>query len=156
MTLNLMGIPTDLPLYDSEGNIIQEPNSFDYMPAEDNFIERPSTQQETQQAQALLAIVKEQLSKVDDIGADLTVSDLVNVFAEPYEGGSREYYTVQLFGGKNGRGIWSNYLKVLADLVLRLESTFDDVWIHKFSVDTLDDVFEVEIGVLTYLNQLNS
>lgn len=158
MTLDLMGIPTDLPLYDSQGNLIELPDSnanlMEFNGDQYQFSERESTADEKKESDKLLSIVKEQLSQVDDIGADLTVSDIVNVYAYDCEEGNREYYTVTIFGGKNGSGVWSNYLRTLTDLVLRLEAVFDDVWIRKWEIDTADDVFDIEIAVLTYLTQL--
>ena len=153
MVMNLMGIPTDLPLYDQQGNLIASPDTDMNLTEFDKGYEsseRESTAEEKQLADNLLNMVKEQLAEVDDIGADLTVSDLVNVYNYDVEEGDREYYTVTIFGGKNGSGIWSNYLKVMADLVLRLEAEFDDVWIRKWNIDSADDVFDVEIAILEY------
>lgn len=147
MVMNLMGVPTDLPIYDQQGNLISDPSfQEDFV----EFSERESTEAEKQKADELITKVREQLAQVDDIGADLTVSDLVNAYSYASEEDDQEYFTVTVFGGKNGNGIWSNYLKVLADLVLRLESEFDDVWIRKWNIDTLDDVFDVEIAILTF------
>ena len=155
MVMNLMGIPTDLPLYDQKGNLIESPvNDMNLMDFDGDLSEKESTAEEKQLADTLLSMVREQLAEVDDIGTDLTASDLVDVYDYNAEEGEREYYTVTIFGGKNGSGIWSNYLKTLYELVLRLEAKFDDVWIRKWNIDTVDDVFDVEIAILTYYSQL--
>ena len=158
MLLNLMGTPTDLPLYDREGNLIErldEQTSFAVNNGETcTSSERPSTADEIEQANKLLELVRGKLKEVDDVGADLTVGDLVNVYDYPAEEGDREYYTAQIFGGKNGTGLWSDYLTVLADLIHRLEAEFDDVWIRKWNIDVADDVFDIEVAMLTYFGQL--
>lgn len=149
MILDLMGVPTDLPLYDKDGNQLTGIDvNIDYV-----------DETEVQELQKLLDLVKRELSEVDDIGTDLSVSDDVNVYDfDPEREGTtgQEYYTVTIFGGKNGSGIWSNYLRVLSELLLRLEAAFDDAWVRKMDIDVTDDVFSVEIAVLTWKDQLEA
>lgn len=160
MVLNLMGIPTNLPLYDSQGNLIQDDyfnmNFIESDSLAQDFSERESTEQEQRDACILLNLVREQLAMIDNIGADLLVSEDVSVYS--YEDPNTPdsiYYAISVHGGKNGSGLWSNYFKSLADLMLRLESIFNDVWIRKWNVDCPDDVFDVEVAICPYLSQLS-
>lgn len=152
MVMNLMGVPTDVPLYDCNGNPIQyDPHDDSLMNFEYcyEFEDRESTEEDKRQSDSLLSIVRKELESIDLTGSDLRLSDLVNVYEYNIEGAdSGEYYTVTVFGGKNGTGAWSDYLKSLSELVSRLESQFNDVWVRKWNIDVTDDVFDVEIAIL--------
>ena len=52
-----------------------------------------------------------------------------------------------IHGGLNGHGDWLDYLGDLTDLIDNLQEHFNLVWIYKFDIDSLDDVFDVQIGV---------
>lgn len=148
MVMNLMGMPTDLPLYDQQGNLISEPGFNMDLTVLDE--QRDSTPEEKEMSDKLISIFREKLAEIDDIGTDLRVSEIVKVYDayESEDDETLEYYTATVFGGKNGSGLWSNYLKTLSELTLRLESEFNDVWIRKFDIDSADDVFEVEVAVM--------
>lgn len=159
MTLDLMGIPTDLALYDSQGELLYNPdsNSANVLnPSQDseyNVTQRTATEEEQQVAQSLLDLIRNDLCEVDDFGSNLSLADEVNVF-DSEASNEDAYYSVTLNGGKNGHGLWSNYLSSLSDLMLRLESTFQDAYIRRFESDCPDDVFTVEIAFLPYVNQV--
>lgn len=148
MLMNLGGIPTEMPIYDQQGNLIQEPITLFSQPEEPLAI-----QPEDLAAMDILEQVKTILIEVDDIGAELSCSDQINVFDYATDGNNidREYYSFTIFGGENGHGLWSNYLKVLSDLMLRLEAQFEDAWIIEANVDCTDDVFNVEVAILPYM-----
>lgn len=146
--MNLGGIPTEMPLYDQQGNLIQEPTTMLSQPEELSVV-----QPEDLAAMDILEQIKTILTEVDDIGAELSCSDQINVFDYATDGNNvdREYYTFTIFGGKNGHGLWSNYLKVFSDLMLRLEAQFEDAWITGVKIDSSDDVFDVEVAILPYM-----
>lgn len=53
-----------------------------------------------------------------------------------------DYYIAKLHGGKNGGGVWNDYLKEILE-------TFKNVhwWMIELKNDCLDDVFDMTIGV---------
>lgn len=154
MLMNLMGVPTDLPLYDPEGNWIPGTGAT----ANDNFYSNEETSEADKelsrnildQASGVLAVVLEtDESLATDTTANLSLSELVKVYSyyDP-EGETSEYYSITIHGGENGNGLWSAYLKALSNLLFGLESCFTDVWVRKIEIDCPDDVFELEVALI--------
>lgn len=61
-------------------------------------------------------------------------------------------FYVTISGGMNGNGKWSNYLTILHDLFIKLESVFEDAWVIEVWNDCLDDVFYVRVGIRAYFS----
>lgn len=143
MFMNLGGVIQDLPMYDQQGNLVYDPENN-----QDAF--------DSEIAVKLVDLVRSELGKIDDIGTNLTCSDEVNVY-DAFDSNctDNEYYSVTLSGGMNGSGLWSNYLKVLSELVLHMEAAFENVWVRNFDIDCVDDVFNVELGIMPYATQLD-
>ncbi len=57
------------------------------------------------------------------------------------------YYILSLWGGLNGPGQFLFYLEDIEKLVKKLMVIFDTVYLIKFVNDTVDDVFELQIGL---------
>lgn len=148
MVLDLMGIPTNLPLYDSEGNIVNEVPELNYTSQE---VSSEEVEQETAAANAR-TIVKTALLGANTVGSNLSVDEEVNVYPHKSAEGNENdvYYGVLIHGGKNGHGLWSNYLDSLADVMLRIECECLDAWIRKIEIDVPDDVFTAEIGIYPF------
>lgn len=66
----------------------------------------------------------------------LKITDVAKVEGE-------DYYIAKLHGGKNGGGVWNDYLKEILE-------TFRSVhwWMIELKNDCLDDVFDMTIGVM--------
>ena len=131
---------------------------IDFGPMILNGIEMPfnfDDDAEATQAKKLHQMVSDVIAELDNFGTDLRCDDEVNIYAaDPESGIDHNYYSVKLYGGLNGNGIWSNYFKLLSDLMLRLEAMFYDAWIIELNPDCLDDVFSVVIGIYSFNNQL--
>lgn len=125
-----------------------------------NGIEMPlvntqASDNEQKLAENLLTIVSEAIEETDSVGTELSVDPNVNVYdIDPNSSFDREYYSVTIYGGKNGSGIWSNYFKSLSDLMLRIEDKFEDAWIISLDVDTIDDVWAAQVGIYPYEGQI--
>ena len=140
MTMQLQGVPMPLLLKDENGNLIPD------------CIE---DQQEIQ-ARNLVTRVKACIDDIENVGSNLACGDEVNIYpANPGAGFDRPYFTVSVYGGLNSRGMWSNYFKALSDLLLRLESEFEDVWVPEMPIDCCDDVFTCYVGIYPYDGQLD-
>lgn len=65
----------------------------------------------------------------------LKISEVAKVDGE-------DYYITKLHGGKNGYGVWNDYLKEIIE-------TFKNIhwWMIELKNDCLDDVFDMTIGV---------
>lgn len=65
----------------------------------------------------------------------LKISEVAKVEGE-------DYYIAKLHGGKNGGGVWNDYLKEIIE-------TFKNIhwWMIELKNDCLDDVFDMTIGV---------
>lgn len=75
MLMNLGGIPTEMPIYDQQGNLIQEPITMLFQPEEPLAI-----QPEDSTAINIFEHIKTILTEVDDVGAELNCGDQINVF----------------------------------------------------------------------------
>ena len=60
---------------------------------------------------------------------------------------SGQYYTINLVGGLNGNGKFSDYLKAVESLIVELEKKFSSVWLCSWQNDCPDDVWSLTIGV---------
>lgn len=67
MLMNLGGIPTEMPIYDQQGNLIQESITMLSQPEDSTAIN-------------ILEQIKTILTEVDDVGAELNCGDQINVF----------------------------------------------------------------------------
>jgi hypothetical protein len=60
---------------------------------------------------------------------------------------------ITFYGGDNSdtgdKGKWARYLTVIKELVEKLETEFDNVWLVDLDVDCPDDVFSIHIAVRT-------
>ena len=142
MTMNLGGY--EVQLYDQQGNPVMTPEE---LAAED---------METKQVRNLVTQINSYIDEIENVGANLECGPDVNIYSPvPESGFDRPYYSVSIYGGLNGRGIWSNYLKALYDLLLRLEADYEDVWMIELPIDVTDDVFTVCVGIYPYEGQLD-
>ena len=46
-----------------------------------------------------------------------------------------------IYGGKNGRGNWIEYLDQMKQII----SALDNSWVHNLYIDNLDDVWELQV-----------
>lgn len=131
---------------------------IDFGPMILNGIEMPfnfDDDTEATQAKKLHQMVSDTIAELDDVGTSLSCDPEVSIYnPDPQSDYDRNYYSVTVYGGLNGTGIWSNYFKSLSDLMLRLESKFEDVWVIEFISDCTDDAFGVRIGIYPFINQL--
>lgn len=74
-------------------------------------------------------------SLLDKNPGTLKISEVSKVSGE-------DYYIAKLHGGKNGCGVWNDYLKEII-------KTFKNIhwWMIELKNDCLDDVFDMTIGV---------
>lgn len=131
---------------------------IDFGPMVLNGIEMPfnfNNEDETERVNKLHQLVCDVLTNVDDFGSSLSCDPEVSIYnPDPHSDYDRNYYSVTVYGGLNGTGIWSSYFKSLSDLMLRLEAKFEDVWVIEFITDCTDDAFGVKIGIYPFINQL--
>jgi len=57
------------------------------------------------------------------------------------------YYTLSLYGGLNGRGQFLFYMEDVSELVKKLMTRFNSVWLIEWKNDCLDDVFIIDLGM---------
>ena len=66
---------------------------------------------------------------------------------------------VTFYGGDNSgtsdKGKWTRYLTAIKELVERLETEFDNVWLINLDVDCPDDVFSIHIAVMKNEGELD-
>lgn len=61
-----------------------------------------------------------------------------------------DHNQISISGGLNGNGNWRDYFSDLVDLIDNLNENFSYVWVNRFFVDPIDDVFNLVIGVDDY------
>lgn len=66
---------------------------------------------------------------------------LIEVFTVK-SGNDKTYYVAKFYGGLNGNGKWSNYLKDIKNLVVG-----ENAYIIKLDVDVPDDVWTLYVGI---------
>lgn len=59
------------------------------------------------------------------------------------------YYIASIFGGLNGSGKWTNYLKDIQRLLEQLDNGNFHVWLIELNNDCSDDVFTLHLGLKT-------
>lgn len=142
MTMNLGGY--EAQLYDQNGNPAFTPEELAVEDAE------------TKQVRNLVMQVRNYVNKIKNARAKLACEDGADIYSpNPQSGFDRPYYAVEIKGGLNGRGIWSNYLKALSDFLLKLEAAYEDVWVINIVIDPPDDVFIAKIGIYPFEGQLD-
>ena len=58
-----------------------------------------------------------------------------------------KHHVIYLHGGQNGNGRWIDYMKDMTNIILKLCTKFDNVYLIKWDVDVDDDVFDIWIGI---------
>ena len=76
-----------------------------------------------------------------DYVAKNKVSDKKDVF------NSEPYHIVRCCGGKNGNGKWTEYFSQFSNIFNSLSEICKDVWLIDIENDSLDDVFDLFIGL---------
>lgn len=65
----------------------------------------------------------------------------------PNEYQPKDRYIIHVYGGKNGSGKWTEYLKDIYLIFDRLNQKFKKVYLVDISNDCADDVFDMRIAV---------
>ena len=55
---------------------------------------------------------------------------------------------ISCYGGKNGHGVWTDYLEQWKNVFQSLSESFGQVWLIELKNDCVDDVFDLYIGVI--------
>lgn len=77
----------------------------------------------------------------------LSFHDFVEIHDSNEKGdGYPEYVVAEFYGGLNGSGQWTNYLKAISEL-FNIISWDYRVWLVDLSNDCLDDVFYLKVGI---------
>lgn len=107
-------------------------------------------------AQSVYAKVNNIVTSATNEKVNLSLDPEISIYApDNHSSFNRNYYSVKLYGGLNGTGLWSNYFNALSNLMLKLESVFEDTWLIRFEQDCTDDAFAAVIGIYPHENELN-
>lgn len=65
-----------------------------------------------------------------------------NDFSEIHD----DYVVAEFYGGLNGCGKWTNYIRAISELITILSSNYH-CWLVNLENDCLDDVFYLKLGL---------
>lgn len=131
MLMNLNGIATTVPLYAENGTLLQQ-GEFQTRESEDDKL-----------ANSAFNKVYDAVVKINEqFESGLEVSQDIDLYED-----EDPYYGLEVFGGNNGSGSYSEYFNILSELFKNLESELSDAWAIEMKIDSMDDVFALYIGI---------
>lgn len=93
--------------------------------------------------------IAEELTKYlnEDVSNYLTqFKDKTGLYFNDFSEIHPDYVVAGFYGGLNGNGKWTNYIRDISELITILSSDYN-CWLISLENDCLDDVFTLKLGV---------